>query len=124
MGRPFDIVYDSPSYDKNYDKTIDICLRCTRKKCTGECEATQVMKINEERKWYVKVTRTTGQGNTKVSYVSNITKKKCQTYTDIAKVKPFTYERALWLRDFALKTMRGKIKVELCEGGKKNEKNT
>ena len=30
--------YDKISaYDKSKDKTIDMCLNCTKKKCTGDC---------------------------------------------------------------------------------------
>ena len=43
--------YDAPSYDKNKDASIDICLKCTKEKCTGQCNLNDAIidKVNKEK---------------------------------------------------------------------------
>lgn len=40
---------DIISYDKTKDKTIDICLTCTKKTCTGLCTNKYFKQIQREK---------------------------------------------------------------------------
>ena len=108
-----DITYDAPSYDKRYDPTIDKCLTCTKAVCRGECEDLKVQP-EVEGKWYVRITRKLGNGSTKVSYANGLKKPKgVITMSNFEKIRPVSRLKAEVYAAEAMRTMRGKFKVEI-----------
>ena len=120
--------YDCFSYDRNKDKTIDKCLNCTRKKCSGNCYIVKGHSVQEERAYLVRAKRTLGNGRIKYGYIRSVTTNDfVQSVSDPEQLSPKTYSAAYWLKQKAEKFIKDNtilevVKVsDIIEGIEKNE---
>ena len=108
---------DCISYDKNYDDTIDKCLNCTKKKCTGNCY--EVNKSSQENKdFFVRTMRTLGNGEVKYGYIYSITRRnEVKTVSDPKYSRLFakTYSGAYYLMNRAQKYIKKGTKLDIVK---------
>ena len=86
-------VINPSTYLKENNPEIDICLNCTREKCTGDCE---LMKKEVVKEYIVKRIYLTAKNELKVSYISHAggVRRPVTSSTDIFKARMRTYEGA------------------------------
>ena len=110
-------LYECISYDKNYDDTIDKCLNCTKKECTGNCN--EVNKSSKTEKDYlVRTMRRLRNGSIKYGYIYSITQKnKMQTVSnpDYKSLFPKTYSAAYYLMTRAKKYIKNGTQLEIVK---------
>lgn len=81
------------TYLKENNPEIDICLNCTKEKCTGNCE---LMKKEVVKEYIVKRLYVTAKNELKVSYISHAggVRKPVTSSANIFKAQTRTYEGA------------------------------
>lgn len=120
--------YDCMSYDRNQDKTIDKCLNCTKKKCSGSCYIVKGHSVQEERAYLVRAKRILGNGRIKYGYIRSVTTNDfVQSVSDPERLTPKTYSAAYWLKQKAEKYIKDNTILEvvklsdIIEGRETNE---
>ncbi len=104
---------DCFSHNKEENPTIDICLNCTKKKCTGECNKVRSDK-QEDKVFVLKQTRTLSNGTVKCSYIRTITNKgDIQSLSSVKNVTPKTYSKVYRLKEKVEKFIRTNILLEI-----------
>ena len=109
-------LYECISYDKNYDETIDKCLNCTKKKCTGNCR--EVNNSSQTQKDYlVRTVRKLRNGNIKYGYIYCITKNRVQTVANLDYKSLFTktYSGAYYLMTRAKRYIKNGTQLEIVK---------
>lgn len=88
---------ECPSYYKEFDPTIDVCLGCKKKKCNGAC--VDVKNYGQpEKAFIVRATRTLGDGRIKYGYIRSVTDNDfVQSFAKPHKIPVKTYASAYYL---------------------------
>lgn len=109
--------HDCISYDKNYDETINMCLNCTKKKCTGNCN--DVNKSTQGKKnFLVRTTRRLGNGKIKHGYIYSVTLKNkvlSVSSPEYSNLHPKTYSGAYYLMTRAKKYIKNGTQLEIVK---------